>query len=329
MRDTFVKALMAIARKDERVMLLTGDLGFGVLTPFAETFPGQFLNVGVAEQNMTGVATGLALEGKIVFTYSIGNFPTLRCLEQIRNDVCYHNANVKIVCIGGGFSYGPLGISHHATEDLAIMRALPYMKVMAPGDLTETVVITQMAYKTPGPCYLRLGRGGEPKIHDKLKQVNLGQAIPLFPRGEVAFLTTGGILFNVIKARGILNGQGTTVSLHSIPSLKPLDQELIIHLAKTSELIVTIEEHSIIGGLGGAVAEVLAEFPGWKPPLVRIGLRDGFSCEVGAQEYLRQVYGLCPAGIANQVNKALAPHKKKANVCLIKSDSSIQGAIMR
>ncbi len=320
---------MAIARLDERVMLLTGDLGFGVLTPFAETFPDQFLNVGVAEQNMTGVATGLALEGRIIFTYSIGNFPTLRCLEQIRNDVCYHKANVKIVCIGGGFSYGPLGISHHATEDLAIMRVLPYMKVMAPGDLTETVFITQLAYKTPGPCYLRLGRGGEPKIHGKLKQVNLGQPIPLFPTGEVAFLTTGGILFNAIKAREILNGQGMTVSLHSIPLIQPMDHELIRHLAKTSNLIVSIEEHSIIGGLGGAVAEVLAEISGPKPPLMRLGLRDGFSCEVGDQEYLRQVYGLCPAGIANQVNKAFAPYQKKAKVCLIKSDSSIQGAIMR
>ena len=250
MRDTFVRALMAIARRDKRVMLLTGDLGFGVLTPFADAFPKQFLNVGVAEQNMTGVATGLALEGKIVFTYSIGNFPTLRCLEQIRNDVCYHNANVKIVCIGGGFCYGALGISHHATEDLAIMRVLPQMQVMAPGDLAETHLITQIAYEASGPCYLRLGRGGETKVHQSPVKVSLGQGIPLYPQGDVALLATGGILGQAVTARQILGGQGVSASLHSLPFLQPLDQGLIRRLAQTSRLVVTIEEHNIIGGLG-------------------------------------------------------------------------------
>jgi transketolase len=306
LRDNFVRALMDIARQDRRVMLLTGDLGFGVLTHFAETFPDQFLNVGVAEQNMTGVATGLALEGKIVFTYSIGNFPTLRCLEQIRNDVCYHNANVKIVCIGGGFCYGPLGISHHATEDLAIMRVLPQMKVMAPGDLAETRLITEIAYQTAGPCYLRLGRGGERHIHQKALQLSLGQGISLGPEGDVALLSTGGILVNAVKARKILAGQGVSASLHSLPFLRPLDQDLIQALAQTSRLVVTIEEHSIIGGLGGAVAEVLAELPGPKPPLVRIGLRHGFSCEVGDQEYLRETYGLSSDAIVQRVREALA-----------------------
>ena len=312
MRDTFVQALIGLARQDKRVMLLTGDLGFGVLTPFAETFPDRFLNVGVAEQNMAGVATGLALEGKIVFTYSIGNFPTLRCLEQIRNDVCYHNANVKIVCIGGGFCYGPLGISHHATEDLAIMRVLPQMQVMAPGDLAETRLTTQIAYETPGPCYLRLGRGGDTNIHQNALKFSLGQGIPLFPEGEVALLSTGGILMNAVKAREMLASQGILASLHSLPFLRPLDHGLIEKLANSSRLVVTIEEHSIIGGLGGAVAEVLAELPGAKPPLVRIGLREGFSCEVGDQEYLRQVYGLSPEAIAQRVKEAWSREKHEA-----------------
>jgi len=297
---------MEIARQDKRVMLLTGDLGFGVLTPFAETFPDQFLNVGVAEQNMTGVATGLALEGKIVFTYSIGNFPTLRCLEQIRNDVCYHQANVKIVCIGGGFCYGSLGISHHATEDLAIMRALPHLKVMAPGDLVETGLITRIAYETPGPCYLRLGRGGEPKVHQDPLNLSLGQGVPVFREGELALLSTGGILENACKAREILASRRVKASLHSLPFLQPLDLDLIKNLAQTSRLIVTIEEHRIIGGLGGAVAEVLAELPGCKPPLIRLGLREGFSCEVGDQQYLRQIYGLSPEDIAHRVYKAIS-----------------------
>jgi transketolase len=304
---------MDIARQDKRVMLLTADLGFGVLSPFAETFPDQYLNVGVAEQNMTGVATGLALEGKIVFTYSIGNFPTLRCLEQIRNDVCYHNANVKIVCIGGGFCYGPLGISHHATEDLSIMRVLPHMKVIAPGDLTETRLATQMAYGTPGPCYLRLGRGGEPNIHQNALNFSLGQGIPLVPEGDVALLSTGGIFGNAVKAREMLAGQGVSASLHTFPFLKPLDKGLIEHLAQTARLVVTIEEHSVIGGLGGAVAEVLAELPGPKALLVRIGLREGFSCEVGDQEYLRETYGLSPVAISQRVKAALQESDQLGN----------------
>ncbi len=314
MRDTFVRALMAIARRDKRVMLLTGDLGFGVLTPFAEAFPEQFLNVGVAEQNMTGVATGLALEGRIVFTYSIGNFPTLRCLEQIRNDVCYHNANVKIVCIGGGFCYGALGISHHATEDLAIMRVLPQMQVMAPGDPAETHLITQIAYEASGPCYLRLGRGGEAKVHQNPVKVSLGQGIPLYPQGDVALLATGGILGQAVTARQILGDQGVSASLHSLPFLQPLDHDLIRRLAQTSRLVVTIEEHNIIGGLGGAAAEVLAELPGPKAPLLRLGLRAGFSCEVGDQEYLRKTYGLSPEAISQSVREALLKSGKEAGI---------------
>jgi len=314
LRDTFVQALMDIARQDQRVMLLTGDLGFGVLTPFAEAFPNQYLNVGVAEQNMTGVATGLALEGKIVFTYSIGNFPTLRCLEQIRNDVCYHNANVKIVCIGGGFCYGPLGISHHATEDLAIMRVLPHMKVMAPGDLAETRLITRLSYANPGPCYLRLGRGGEAMIHQNDLKSPLGRAIPLVPKGDVALLSTGGILGNAVEAREMLERRGISVSLYSLPFLQPLDAELIQDLAQTSRLMVTIEEHSIIGGLGGAVAEVLAEQPGLKAPLIRIGLREGFSCEVGDQEFLRKIYGLSPEAIVQRVQDFLNLGKREVKI---------------
>ena len=147
MRDTFVRTLIEIAKADKDVHLLTGDLGFGVLKPYWEQLPEQFTNVGIAEQNMTGIAAGMALSGKKVFTYSIGNFPTLRCLEQIRNVCAYHDANVKIVCVGGGFVYGSLGMSHHATEDLAIMRALPSMVVMAPGDLTEAAACTHAIYE--------------------------------------------------------------------------------------------------------------------------------------------------------------------------------------
>ena len=177
MRDTFVKTLLEIAKKDKNVYIVTGDLGFGVLRPFWEELPDQIINAGIAEQNMTSIAAGLALQGKIVYTYSIGNFPTLRCIEQIRNDCAYHNANVKVVCVGGGFVYGSLGMSHHATEDIAVMRALPDVAVFAPGDLCEAEEITKAIANYEGTCYLRLGRGGEKRIHKEIKNFQIGKAI--------------------------------------------------------------------------------------------------------------------------------------------------------
>ena len=176
MRDTFVRTLLEEAKRNKDIELLTGDLGFGVLKPFYEALPDQFTNVGIAEQNMTTMAAGMALEGKIVFTYSIGNFPTLRCLEQIRNDCAYHNANVKIVCVGGGFVYGSLGMSHQATEDIAILRALPDVVVECPGDLVEAEEATKAISNMPGTCYLRLGRGGEKRVHDKIDDLRIGKA---------------------------------------------------------------------------------------------------------------------------------------------------------
>src|SRR5438034_11308337 len=174
MREAFFGTLEEIAAIDRRVCLVVGDLGFGVVERFARRFPDRFVNVGVAEQNMTAIATGLALNGKVVFTYSIGNFATLRCLEQIRNDVCYHDANVKIVAVGGGFAYGALGATHHATEDLAIMRALPEMTVVAPGDPVETEAATDAIAVHAGPCYLRLGRAGESRVHRASIDFQLG-----------------------------------------------------------------------------------------------------------------------------------------------------------
>ena len=186
MRDTFVKTLLEIAKQDKNVYIVTGDLGFGVLKPFWTELPDQIINAGIAEQNMTSVAAGLAMQGKIVYTYSIGNFPTLRCIEQIRNDCAYHNANVKVVCVGGGFVYGSLGMSHHATEDIAMMRALPDVTVLAPGDLVESECATKAIYKQEGTCYLRLGRGGEKRIHESIENFTIGKAIEIQKGEKVA-----------------------------------------------------------------------------------------------------------------------------------------------
>ena len=302
MRDTFVRTLLDMARKDPRILVVTGDLGFGVLKPFWQALPHQILNAGIAEQNMTSVAAGLALEGKTVFTYSIGNFPTLRCLEQIRNDCAYHGANVKIVCVGGGFVYGSLGVSHHATEDIAVMRALPDVKVFAPGDLMEAEAVTRALPGIPGTCYLRLGRGGEKRIHATLPDFQLGKALAIQPGEKIALFSTGGIFDEVSKAAQLLKESGIQPAVWTFPTVKPMDRETVLQCARQFDCIVTCEEHNILGGFGSAVAEVLCERRS-KARLLRIGLNDTYGRLVGNQSYLRAQYGIDAESIAR---KALA-----------------------
>lgn len=301
MRDTFVRTLVELAKENSNIELVTGDLGFGVLRPFWEQLPDQFTNAGIAEQNMTTVAAGMALEGKTVFTYSIGNFPTLRCLEQIRNDCAYHHADVKIVCVGGGFVYGSLGMSHHATEDLAILRALPDVVVMAPGDSAESEAATRAIAEYPGTCYLRLGRGGEKKIHDRLDDFQIGKAIRVKTGTKVVFFSTGAIFDEVSGACAILQKKGYDPAIYSFPTVKPIDQEVIRQCAEEFDLIVSCEEHSIIGGFGSAVAEVMAEMKVRRASLLRIGVNDVYATRVGDQRYLRDVYGMSAAKIAEKV----------------------------
>ncbi len=301
MRNTFVNTLVELAKKDRDIELVTGDLGFGVLKPFWEQLPDQFINAGIAEQNMTTVAAGMALEGKTVFTYSIGNFPTLRCLEQIRNDCAYHGANVKIVCVGGGFVYGALGMSHQATEDIAVMRALPGVAVLCPGDLVEAAEATKAIAAYPGTCYMRLGRGGERRIHDRIDHFEIGKALPIHGGERVAIFSTGAIFDEVSDAEAILAQHGIHPAVWTFPTVKPIDRETIAVAAGGFDLIVTVEEHNTVGGFGGAVAEVLAELPSPRARLLRIGLHDVYSKLVGSQEYLRSRYGLDAASIAAQV----------------------------
>ena len=304
MRDTFVKTLIELAKKDKNIELVTGDLGFGVLKPYWEALPDQFTNAGIAEQNMTTVAAGMALAGKTVFTYSIGNFPTLRCLEQIRNDCAYHNANVKIVCVGGGFVYGSLGMSHHATEDIAILRALPDVVVLAPGDLLEAEEATKAMVKHNGTCYLRLGRGGEKRIHKKIEDFQIGKAIKVKDGEKVAIFSTGAIFEEVESAVELLKLKGIDPAVYTFPTVKPLDTEVINKIAKNFDLIVTVEEQNIVGGFGSAVAEVLAEQI-TNARLLRIGLNDTYSTIVGSQKYLRSQFGIDSAGIAEKILKVL------------------------
>lgn len=304
MRSRVVETVLSLAKEDKNVILITGDLGFGVLKPYWEAVPEQFLNAGIAEQSMTGIAAGMALEGKTVFTYSIGNFPTLRCYEQIRNDCAYHNANVKIICVGGGFVYGSLGMSHHATEDISALRALPDVTVLAPADADEAEAAVRAMYRTPGTFYLRLGRGGEPMVRSELNDFALGKAIPVCEGKKVAIFSTGAIFDEVQGAITMLREQGIQPAAYTFPTVKPIDAALISEAAQRFDLIVTVEENTVVGGFGSAVAEVLSARSS-HAKLLRIGIEDTYSSIVGTQKYLRDHYGLSAEKIAQRIREAM------------------------
>jgi transketolase len=304
LRTRFFSDLVAAAQADSNIVLIVGDLGFGVINEFVDKVPRQFVNAGVAEQNMTGMAAGMALAGAKVFTYSIANFPTLRCLEQIRNDVAYHGADVVVVAVGGGLAYGALGMSHHATEDLAILRSIPGLAVAAPGDPEETSVILEDLIAHGGPAYLRLGKAGERTVHQQRPSFERGKIVALAAGSDVALLSIGAMLPTAVDASEALEAAGVSVTVASVPWLAPFDAEAVIALATSHRLVVTVEEHSVSGGLGGAAAEVMAECED-AAPLLRIGVPHRFSSVVGDQDYLRAEHGLTQERITERVLKKL------------------------
>ncbi len=300
MRNAAMKVLTDIAKQDKNIVLLTGDLGFGVLNEFRDDIPERFFNAGICEQNMTDVAVGLALEGKKVFTYSIANFPIMRCYEQVRNDVAYHEANVNIISVGAGFGYGSLGMSHHATEDISAMRCIPNMVIFSPGDFLEAEAVMKAAIDYKGPCYIRLGKGREKSIHEKICDFVVGKAVEVFSGKDICIMSTGAIGFEAKKAAEALIEDGYSVALYSFPTIKPLDKELICECAKQFDYIITVEENTVMGGFGSAVAEVIAQEK-TKAILKIIGIEDCFSSIVGDQEYLRDYYGLSAKKIEKTV----------------------------
>jgi len=304
MRTAFIKTLCELAATDARIWLLTADLGYSVLEPFFQQFPGRYVNVGVAEQNMTGIAAGLAMSGKTVFTYSIANFPTMRCLEQIRNDVCYHNADVKVVAVGGGLSYASLGYTHHGVEDLAIMRVLPNMNVIAPGDPVEARLATQAIARHVGPCYLRLGKAGEPIVHKTTPVFEIGKAILLRDGSDVMLVSTGAMLQDVALAAEQLAASGVSPLVLSMPTVQPLDEPALIAGARRTGHIVTIEEHGP-GGLADAVAEVLLRH-GVHARFRSLCLNRTPIITAGSQTALRSTFGLSVEGICKAARALLA-----------------------
>ena len=304
MRTAFIEELVELAERDKDVWLLNADLGYSVLEVFRDRFPERYVNVGVAEQNMIGIAAGLAMYGCKVFVYSIGNFPTQRCLEQIRVDVCYHNAHVVVVAVGGGFSYGTQGYTHHAIEDLSVMRSLPGMRVAAPADPFETKALLRHMADVPGPGYLRLGRAGEATLHEKSLA-----STPLSPQvmregDDIVVVATGNIVGEALKAGDVLKSCGVNARIVSLPMLKPLDEEGVWNLVADAGVVLTVEEHSLIGGLRDALAPLIASRGG--PRLVSLGVADGstFGVILG-QDSMRKHVGIDAQSIADRVCKIL------------------------
>ena len=285
--------------------MILADIGYGEIEPFRDAFPDRWYNCGVAEQNMTGVACGVAMEGNIAITYSIANFPTLRCLEQIRNDACYHNANVKIVIIGGGLAYGPLGVSHQATEDIAIMRALPNMVVFCPCDLAEAEAGVHAMIAHDGPFYYRCGYKQEPPVHSTPIQFELGKALTAREGTDATILFTGTIGNQVLPAAEALSREGLECRVVSLHTVKPIDHEAIVRAARETGAVITVEEHQLQGGLGSAVAEVLCDEGAPPARFLRIGLPDAYVSRVGTHEWLLNEYGLSAPRIAERVRQCL------------------------
>ena len=301
------------AEEDERIVLLAGDVGFGVLNEYRERFPSQFYNVGVAEQNLAGVAAGLALSGHIVFTYTIANFPTIRCLEQIRNDICYHRADVKIVAVGGGMAYGALGPSHFATEDLAIMRAIPNMTVVAPADADEMRRLMRLTVEHKGPIYIRLAKGFDPIVTTDDVPFEIGKAIPMRQGSDALLVTTGITLKLALDAAALLAEKDIQVAVLHMPTIKPLDTDAIVKYAGCVPAILTLEEHTVIGGLGSAVAEVIAEANFSAPKrFKRIGIPDCFPDQYGSQASLMARYGLTAQAVECTVEQLLSVSQSSA-----------------
>lgn len=305
MRNAFAQEITRLGAEDQRVVLLSGDIGNKLFDEFKDRCPGRFLNCGISEANMMGMAAGMAMNGLRPVIYTITPFTTTRCFEQIRVDVCYHHAPVMIVGTGAGLSYAELGATHHSCEDMAILRTLPGMTVFAPCDSTELRLGLKAALGQPGPVYMRIGKKGEPKIHQSLDAVELGRAITVREGTDVCIVNAGTVMAESLGAADKLAEQGISARVESFHTVKPLDQEKLAEIFASVRLVVSVEEHSRIGGLGGAVAEWLAPRRASSGArFLSLGVDDVFMHDVGSQDYARGIFGLKADSIAESVQRA-------------------------
>jgi len=309
MRNAFANTLTELAADDDRIVLLSGDIGNRMFDKFKAACPDRFFNCGVAEANMMGMAAGLAMSGLRPVVYTITPFVTTRCLEQIRVDVCYHHVPVVIVGVGGGLSYASLGATHHSCEDIAFLRLLPHMRVICPGDAWETRAAFKAAINQNEPVYLRLGKKGEPEVHTAEPEFAIGRAITVREGKEVVLLSTGNLLPTAVEVAERLEREDISTRVVSFHTVKPLDEVCLATAFQSARLVATLEEHSVLGGLGGAVAEWLADQTPPQAKLARIGTADAFVHEAGNQDHARSLNGLSVTQIAERLRGSLAAIK--------------------
>ncbi|MBF0308873.1 MAG: transketolase [Magnetococcales bacterium] len=316
MRRMALEMVHQLARDNPRVVFVGSDLGSGTLAAMQREMPERFFMEGVSEQNLIGVAAGLALEGYIPYVNTIATFLTRRCLEQVCVDLCLHKLPVRLIANGGGMVYAPLGPTHTATEDLALMRALPNMTVTAPCDALEMKSLMAASIHWPGPLYIRLAKGGDALVSPPEPALEIGRAVTLREGKQVGLLTTGIMAQRALQTADLLADQGVACGVLHFHTVKPLDQEALFRLADDCRLLVTLEEHQRNGGLGSAVAEVLCDTAltwsrdGQLPPLLRLSLPEAFPDHYGSQEEHLSHHGLDPRQIAERVNLALGRNRR-------------------
>lgn len=306
MRKAFIETLCQIANENENVWLLSGDLGYTVLEQFSTQFPNRYINTGVAEQNMMGVAAGLSLSGKLVFTYSISNFSVMRCLEQIRNDICYHNLNVNIIGVGGGFTYGSAGYSHHSVEDYGVLMPMPNMSIFAPCDPVETKLCIENAYKFDGPSYIRLEKNCDYTVHNTIPNFSTGCPIQIQEGKHATIVSTGGIVYQAVKAAKSLNKSGIDITVISLPSIKPIDTMKLAKLLNTP-IIITVEEHSEFGGISQLVNKAIIQYKINVNEVVNLSISDDIIYSVGSQDCIRRKLSMTSENIKETVIKLMNP----------------------
>jgi len=304
MRTAFKNKLTDLANKNKDVMLLVNDVGFSVFEKFMELFPKQYLNMGISEQSMTGFAAGLAMEGKIPFLYSIIPFVTMRNFEQIRNDICYPNVNVKLIGIGAGFSYGTYGYTHYALEDIALLRTLPNLTIFSPADPQEAESVTEEAFKIKGPVYIRLGKNNEPNLYKKSKKIYKGKATWVKQGTDIAILATGTVLGIALQISETLEKKGISTAVFSFHTIKPLDNLLLEKLSKTMKGIFTIEEHYIQGGFGEMVSAIIAQTKN-KVLFKSFGINQPIQNYIGTQSFMRGRNGLSEKKLVQEILKLI------------------------
>ncbi len=304
MRTAFVSELERIMKEDQNTFLLTGDIGFSVFDRVKDELSKQYINMGLAEQNMIGVASGMALTGKQIFVYSIIPFIVYRPFEQLRNDVCYQNLPVRLVGVGAGFSYSDQGFTHHAIEDYGLLRSLPNITILSPADPLEVSSQMKQINKKTGPVYIRLGRNGEPTLHNKHDHLKIGKALEINQGEDILFVTSGSILGEAMKISKLLEAEGFGVEILDYHTIKPFDEKTLIDKLSGKKLVATFEEHIISTGLYSLVAEAILN-SGYSVKTIPFGITDSVFYFAGTREYMLSQYGMNDEQIYQKIKEAI------------------------